>query len=240
MIWQPEFTDKTLSRKPGAVQNELHKELELPSAKEPGQWRSSVRTLLDQDANLHVAHGGSTPGTWATEEAAIAYAMWVSPDFYLKVIRAFIALRNDKVSEAKALAQDSKELKGLKPIARNWLEKLDNPKQGHTLTECLKNLDFRLGTKLVSAKALNAVLKSGRIANPFYSRKLDGRGQPVFDISSGGWMTSFNPKGLENGYYRLQDNHYNGQEGLKVLTKGYEWLKSNKVELVRLCAKGGL
>ncbi|MCH6433463.1 KilA-N domain-containing protein [Escherichia coli] len=234
------FSGSLVSRIPGAVQNELHKELELPSAKEPGQWRSSVRTLLDQDANLHVAHGGSTPGTWATEEAAIAYAMWVSPDFYLKVIRAFIALRNDKVSEAKALAQDSKELKGLKPIARNWLEKLDNPKQGHTLTECLKNLDFRLGTKLVSAKALNAVLKSGRIANPFYSRKLDGRGQPVFDISSGGWMTSFNPKGLENGYYRLQDNHYNGQEGLKVLTKGYEWLKSNKVELVRLCAKGGL
>ncbi|MCZ5062414.1 hypothetical protein O5759_07070 [Escherichia coli] len=34
----------------------------------------------------------------------MAYAMWVSPDFYLKVIRAFIALRNDKVSEAKALA----------------------------------------------------------------------------------------------------------------------------------------
>ncbi|OVE20182.1 hypothetical protein UQ39_16885, partial [Escherichia coli] len=24
MIWQPEFTDKTLSRKPGAVQPELH------------------------------------------------------------------------------------------------------------------------------------------------------------------------------------------------------------------------
>ncbi|HBA6335026.1 TPA: replication initiation protein, partial [Escherichia coli] len=24
MIWQPEFTDKTLSRKPGAVQVQLH------------------------------------------------------------------------------------------------------------------------------------------------------------------------------------------------------------------------
>ena len=218
--------------------NELHKTLELPSGKEPGQWRSSLKDRLVKDANLHVL-AGRNGGTLATEEAAIAYAMWVSEEFYLKVIRAFIALRNDKVSEAKALAQDSKELKGLRPIARNWLEKLDNPKQGQTLTECLKNLDFRLGTKLVSAKALNAVLKSGRIANPFYSRKIDGRGQSVFDISSGGWMTSFNPKGLENGYYRLQDNHYNGQEGLKVRTKGYEWLKSNKVELVRLCSKGG-
>ncbi|EFB9813381.1 hypothetical protein NLM80_24555, partial [Escherichia coli] len=89
-------------------------------------------------------------------------------------------------------------------------------------------------------KTLSRKPEAVHIANPFYSRKLDGRGQPVFDISSGGWMTSFNPKGLENGYYRLQDNHYNGQEGLKVLTKGYEWLKSNKVELVRLCAKGGL
>ncbi|QJZ96858.1 PapI protein (plasmid) [Escherichia coli O157:H7] len=25
MIWQPEFTDKTLSRKPGAVQNDVNK-----------------------------------------------------------------------------------------------------------------------------------------------------------------------------------------------------------------------
>ncbi|MFJ5356335.1 KilA-N domain-containing protein [Pectobacterium sp. CHL-2024] len=218
--------------------NELHKELRLSDEKKPYRWDNQVRTVLDQARNFVVAHGGSTPGTWATEEAAIAYAMWVSPDFYLKVIGAFIALRNDKVSEAKALAQESKELKGLKPIARHWLEKLDNPKQGQTLTECLKNLDFRLGTKQVSAKALNAELKSGRIANPFYSRKVDGRGQPVFDISSGGWVTSFNPKGLESGYYRLQDNHYNGQEGLKVLTKGYEWLRSNKVDLLRLCATG--
>ncbi|HFI9393698.1 TPA: KilA-N domain-containing protein [Escherichia coli] len=47
---------------------------------------------------------GDGGGTWATEAGTVAYAMWVSPDFYLKVIRAFIALRNDKVSEAKALA----------------------------------------------------------------------------------------------------------------------------------------
>ncbi|OIY62843.1 transposase [Escherichia coli] len=27
MIWQPEFTDKTLSRKPGAVQSEINMEI---------------------------------------------------------------------------------------------------------------------------------------------------------------------------------------------------------------------
>ncbi|MFB1173100.1 KilA-N domain-containing protein, partial [Escherichia coli] len=72
--------------------NELHRTLGLPPAKEPGQWRSSLKDKLVKDANLHVLAGRSG-GTLATEEAAIAYAMWVSDDFYLKVIRAFIALR---------------------------------------------------------------------------------------------------------------------------------------------------
>lgn len=49
--------------------NELHKELELPSAKEPGQWRSSLKDNLVKDANLHVLAGRSG-GTLATEEAA--------------------------------------------------------------------------------------------------------------------------------------------------------------------------
>ncbi|ELV74372.1 hypothetical protein ECPA11_0988 [Escherichia coli PA11] len=29
MIWQPEFTDKTLSRKPGAVQNDEYRPVNL-------------------------------------------------------------------------------------------------------------------------------------------------------------------------------------------------------------------
>lgn len=86
--------------------NELHKELGLPESKMPSQWRGSLKDSLVKCANLHILLGRNG-GTFATEEAAIAYAMWVSDEFYLKVIRAFIALRNDKVSEAKALAQDS-------------------------------------------------------------------------------------------------------------------------------------
>lgn len=41
--------------------NELHKELGLSANKVPSEWRSKVRTVLDQAANLRFAHGGSTP-----------------------------------------------------------------------------------------------------------------------------------------------------------------------------------
>ncbi|EMT4801658.1 KilA-N domain-containing protein [Escherichia coli] len=145
--------------------NELHKELELPSAKEPGQWRSSVRTLLDQDANLHVAHGGSTPGTWATEEAAIAYAMWVSPDFYLKVIRAFIALRNDKEPTIKILR------KGYDWLKDNWKDIAHDMRTSNTLKtgsadgcriKDLKRLDVNLTSSLKDSKGRKLSRSAGR------------------------------------------------------------------------------
>ncbi|WLD68711.1 MULTISPECIES: KilA-N domain-containing protein [Pseudomonas] len=75
--------------------NEIAKALNV---REPGQWRNAVQAALIKDANLHVSHGN---GTLATEEGAIAYAMWVSTDFYLMVIRAFIAMRNSAVRELR-------------------------------------------------------------------------------------------------------------------------------------------
>ncbi len=75
--------------------NEIAKTLNV---REPGQWRNAVQAALIKDANLHVSHGN---GTLATEEGAIAYAMWVSTDFYLMVIRAFIAMRNSAVLELR-------------------------------------------------------------------------------------------------------------------------------------------
>ncbi|MDT3712856.1 hypothetical protein ROW34_02765 [Pseudomonas soli] len=75
--------------------NEIAKTLNV---REPGQWRNAVQAALIKDANLHVSHGN---GTLATEEGAIAYAMWVSTDFYLMVIRAFIAMRNSAIRELR-------------------------------------------------------------------------------------------------------------------------------------------
>ncbi|TEZ42759.1 hypothetical protein BON71_21585 [Escherichia coli] len=42
MIWQPEFTDKTLSRKPGAVQ-EIHREGAFDDSVPPGETELILR-----------------------------------------------------------------------------------------------------------------------------------------------------------------------------------------------------
>lgn len=59
--------------------NEIHRVLGLPASKMPSEWNNKIRTQLDRSGNFRTVNGDGG-GTWATEEAAIAYAMWVSPD----------------------------------------------------------------------------------------------------------------------------------------------------------------
>ncbi|MFL4737225.1 hypothetical protein, partial [Escherichia coli] len=42
MIWQPEFTDKTLSRKPGAVQSDIFFPLLCHHPRSPGQYAAET------------------------------------------------------------------------------------------------------------------------------------------------------------------------------------------------------
>lgn len=79
----------------------IHQTLALDPAKIASKWNNEIRTALDQSRNFVIERGGANPGTWATEAGTIAYAMWVSPDFYLMVIRAFIAMRNSAVRELR-------------------------------------------------------------------------------------------------------------------------------------------
>ena len=78
--------------------NEIHKTLNLSEAKRPSEWSNAVSAELFASGNFRKV---DKVGSFADELGAIAYAMWVSTDFYLMVIRAFIAMRNSAVRELR-------------------------------------------------------------------------------------------------------------------------------------------
>ena len=50
----------------------------------------------DNQHALKIIRGGNFQGTYACEELVIAYAMWISPQFHLVVLRAFIAMHRNQ------------------------------------------------------------------------------------------------------------------------------------------------
>lgn len=198
--------------------NELHKALKLPANREPSEWRNAISQELHRSGNLRNAQGGNIQGTWATEEAAIAYAMWVSTDFYLTVIRAFIALRNNSVVKALNLAKQNAKME---PINTAEFAKLDS--FGWSLIDTMKK------AQVTNPKLVMKVLKSGKFRNPFFCRG------PLRDLSDSGIRP--NVKGKQSGYWKSPegDGRYN-RDGVKALRKGFEWFVENRSELARQVA----
>ncbi|HAS6110587.1 TPA: KilA-N domain-containing protein [Vibrio vulnificus] len=62
------------------------------------QSRNCCFREKSQSANSHFAvntkRGGCNSGTWVCKELVYSYAMWISPKFHLKVIRAFESISN--------------------------------------------------------------------------------------------------------------------------------------------------
>jgi len=102
--------------------NDCHKASGGEPNKRPTNWlrTDQAQSLSDELAEIshcsdmsiapvHVKHGGNVPGTYVVKELVYAYAMWISPSFNLKVIRAFDAMVRgesvpDKVEEAPAFS----------------------------------------------------------------------------------------------------------------------------------------
>ncbi len=88
--------------------NEIHRVLGLPASKMPSEWNNKIRTQLDRSGNFRTVNGDGG-GTWATEAGTVAYAMWVSTDFYLMVINAFIFMRNDAIVRERVAVKQADE-----------------------------------------------------------------------------------------------------------------------------------
>ena len=70
----------------------------------PSQWRTKDADYFKLNANLHLVGNTNNSKAYATEAAAIAYAMWVSMDFYMLVVQTFIIVRND-LAASKAVVK---------------------------------------------------------------------------------------------------------------------------------------
>lgn len=105
--------------------NELHKAKDLPDNKLPSEWDNAVKTVLLETGNFRVERDGKTWCTLATEAGAIAYAMWVSTDFYLTVVNAFIFMRNDAVIRERVAIKQADEANVALSIAAPKAEVFD-------------------------------------------------------------------------------------------------------------------
>ena len=141
--------------------NDLHKQANLGENKRPSQWRSEVRAAMERSANLQSDKQGNGNTTFATEQGVYAYAMWVSPEFYLIVVEAFTALVNGKVSEAQTIAQSAVQVAIDKAIENNRTGKMYGKQMSKALKESMdKPLDM-IDTLTSISKGM-VTLKTGK------------------------------------------------------------------------------
>jgi hypothetical protein len=106
--------------------NDLHRAAGGDGNDAPAQWfrNKSYKELHDQlalearCANLHIApmdtiRGGLSQGTYVCKELVYAYAMWISPAFHLKVIRAYDQLVTAPPPQPVVNLADPAALRGL-------------------------------------------------------------------------------------------------------------------------------
>lgn len=92
--------------------NDLHRAAGGENRHRPSIWVENQQTrqlaaAIEGEAGIPALvsiHGGTAPGTYAARELVYSYAMWISPTFHLRVIRAYDALVTHQTDSMAALS----------------------------------------------------------------------------------------------------------------------------------------
>jgi hypothetical protein len=186
--------------------NEIHQNLSLPESKRPGQWDNEVSNRLLSCGNFHKV---DKVGSFADELGTIAYAMWVSTDFYLMVARAFVAVRNSAVSE---LRYKDALLDANMPKASTLDMKARGA--GLTWTEACRVAGIQQ-----PRLALDALVSMRAFVYPvdnFGTR--EGSPRP-------------HKSGFEKGAFVKVSSDFGNREGWRVKPRGLDWLRGKTEEI---------
>lgn len=204
--------------------NDLHKASGSEEKDAPKEWLSNKQTqsLIKEITDggispigLEVIRGGNKQGTYACKELVYAYAMWISPSFHLKVIRAFDALASGDIEKAvketgsKAAKAALDDMRKSKAIALQ----IQNAK---SLIEFLPHLGESakqaIAATLVNPVAGAIVVPLPRIEEKFYTTtELSGE----FGVSAqklGKIANQYLLKTTEHGEYRLSQSKFSSKQ----------------------------
>ncbi|XSS64773.1 KilA-N domain-containing protein [Pseudomonas sp. B11] len=196
--------------------NEIHKVLGLPDSKAPSEWRNAVQAELVNSGNFRIK-AGRNGGTWATELGAIAYAMWVSTDFYLMVAGAFVTMRNDAVIQARValLAAATSDAKLAKAAPKADV------------------IDHRLrpgGTGVTWGDACRMAGVSKPMLAKRYLRAI-GRFRTVKNYDTDTERLVPVAKAFELGYFKRRNSQSGNTDGFAVTGTGLAWLQGRAQEI---------
>jgi phage antirepressor YoqD-like protein len=98
--------------------NDLHRAAGGEKKHGPSYWLSNQQTAdlvaeLETTGNPVVTTPGRSGGTYVCKELVYAYAMWISPSFHLKVIRAYDQMVSQPVRDPVEVLNDPSAMRGL-------------------------------------------------------------------------------------------------------------------------------
>ncbi|WP_131753677.1 phage antirepressor KilAC domain-containing protein [Burkholderia vietnamiensis] len=139
--------------------NDLHRAAGGESKHQPAFWMRNAQTQaligeIGNSANLQsspvASVEGRDGGTFVAKELVYAYAMWISPAFHLKVIRAY----DEMVSGGQVAAAPLPNFANPAEAARAWAEQFE---QRAALEHQKKELDAKIAEQAPKVETLERI-----------------------------------------------------------------------------------